>query len=212
MVKAAPSNHPLNKLRPALSNIRQGANGWGGSRIWPLFEILGEAGGHTRGQLLSQIHDKQGEEILNYFSSFSTVGQTMDNWVETVSEDNLSAAPAPKPNPVTFGTDPRPRQAEAAKAVEAPAPAAGSKAEALASLLAATLSEGEEETGSAIAKLQSDLTALATRMGNDLGAVEAKAVEAAEAAAKSGGGASLSRLLSGLLFRRPSLLSPPPRR
>tara|TARA_Y100001938_G_C8085354_1_gene431611 strand:- start:399 stop:1952 length:1554 start_codon:yes stop_codon:yes gene_type:complete len=180
MVKAAPSNHPLNKLRPALSNIRQGANGWNGSRIWPLFEILAQAGGHTRDQLLSQIHDKQGEEILNYFSAFSTVGQTMDNWVETVSEDNLSAAPAPVTGPAPEATP------------AAPVPAAGSKAEALASLLAATLSEGEEETGSAIAKLQSDLTSLATRMGNDLGAVEAKAVEAAEAAAKSGGGASLS--------------------
>lgn len=215
MVKAAPEGHALAALRPQLTSIRQGANGWNGSRIWPLFNTLANEQGHPDRDSLfdsAQAHYRahptkdNGLQLLDLWSASEL---SMREWVYFVNEAAEAAeapveAPAPAPHISSLSAD----QVEAG-VHKAPAPA-DDKAAALATLLASTLSEGDEKTSSAIAKLQDDLGKLATRLGNDLGAVEAKAVEAAEAAAKSGGATLAPAALRAAVSEAITALAPAP--
>ena len=203
MVKAAPEGHPLHALRPQLTSIRQGANGWNGSRIWPLFNTLASEQGHPDRDSLFETaqanHQPTKGHGLQLLDLWSASNPSIWEWIHFVNEQAEAAeapveAPAPAPAPAPVG---------------APAPA-DDKAAALATLLASTLSEGDEKTSSAIAKLRSDLSALATRLGNDLGEVEAKAVEAAEAAAKSGGATLAPAALKAAVSEAITALAPAP--
>ena len=206
MVKAAPEGHPLAALRPQLTSIRQGANGWNGSRIWPLFNTLANEQGHPdRDSLFDSAEGRgQGLQLLDLWSASEP---SIRKWVHFVNEqaeaaEALVEAPAPAPHISSLSAD----QVEAGLH-KAPA---DDKAAALATLLASTLSEGDEKTSSAIAKLQSDLSALATRLGNDLGEVEVKAVEAAEAAAKAGGATLAPAALKAAVSEAITALAPAP--
>ena len=109
MVKAAPEGHALAALRPQLTSIRQGANGWNGSRIWPLFNTLANEQGHPDRDSLfdsAQAHYRahptkdNGLQLLDLWSASEL---SMREWVYFVNEAAEAAeapveAPAPAPH------------------------------------------------------------------------------------------------------------------
>jgi hypothetical protein len=185
MVKFAPEGHPLHGL--PVTAIRQGASGWNGDRIWPLFEALGKLLGRDRKGIVEYLTYKDGEDALDYCSSFD-----FQPWVTGALQNGERGRGYP---------------------VEAPAPApapADDKAATLAAILTATLSEGDAKTGDQIAKLQADLTKLAEAMAGDMASVEAKAIEAAEAAAKAGGATLAPAALKAAVSEAITALAPSP--